>query len=506
MIEPIRIVDLFSGPGGLSEGFATCKDMQGQNAYSIGISVEKEEAAHRTLRLRAFLREFSEFPPEYYRWLKLGGEQPDWKDLYPKEWGRASDEAICAELGTSHASEQLSDAIKRVNGSANGRTVLIGGPPCQAYSLVGRARNSGKKDYVPAKDQRHFLYKEYCRVLNEFSPAVFVMENVKGMLSSTVEGLAIFGQVVADLESSGHGYKLYALSGDENAELIPQRFLVQAERFGIPQARHRVIIIGIRRDIASRLPDQFAPRLAKSERAVTVADVLSTMPPLRSGLSRNDSPMAWRDAMETAIERVQRSIANYKGDNRSSFAATVNDVTARLASTSQIGRWSPVRTPLPATIPVRLRTFLNDPRLSTLHGHETRGHMPSDLGRYLFAACYAIAEGSSPKATKFPSAIAPEHANWTSGKFEDRFRVQRWDHPSSTVTSHISKDGHYFIHPDPSQCRSLTVREAARLQTFPDNYVFLGNRTEQYVQVGNAVPPFLALQIAEAVLPIFDHV
>jgi DNA (cytosine-5)-methyltransferase 1 len=131
--------------------------------------------------------------------------------------------------------------------------------------------------------------------------------------------------------------------------------------------------------------------------------------------------------------------------------------------------------------------------------------MPSDLARYLFAACYGRIFGVSPKAPDFPEALAPNHRNWESGKFNDRFRVQLADRPSSTITSHIAKDGHYFIHPDPSQCRSLTVREAARLQTFPDNYMFLGNRTEQYVQVGNAVPPFLALQIAKAVLPIFEH-
>lgn len=128
--------------------------------------------------------------------------------------------------------------------------------------------------------------------------------------------------------------------------------------------------------------------------------------------------------------------------------------------------------------------------------------MPSDLTRYLFAATYTALAGTSPRAIDYPEILAPDHVNWSSGKFIDRFRVQSWKQPSTTVTSHISKDGHYFIHPDAKQCRSLTVREAARLQTFPDNYFFKGNRTQQFVQVGNAVPPFLAKQIAEAVLSL----
>jgi len=157
-----------------------------------------------------------------------------------------------------------------------------------------------------------------------------------------------------------------------------------------------------------------------------------------------------------------------------------------------------------------LSDWFKDERLTTLSSHESRGHMPSDLHRYFFAALYAGLKGISPKLSDFPEELLPIHKNveqGVSGKmFSDRFRVQLSNAPSTTITSHISKDGHYFIHYDPVQCRSLTVREAARLQTFPDNYKFEGMRTAQYHQVGNAVPPLLANKIAEIIYEVLEGV
>jgi DNA (cytosine-5)-methyltransferase 1 len=151
-----------------------------------------------------------------------------------------------------------------------------------------------------------------------------------------------------------------------------------------------------------------------------------------------------------------------------------------------------------------LADWLLDPRLGVLPNNETRCHMQSDLSRYLFASVYAELLGASPKASDFPDTLIPDHRSWASGSFADRFRVQLRGQPSTTITSHISKDGHYFIHPDPEQCRSLTAREAARLQTFPDNYFFKGTRTQQFIQIGNAVPPFLAKQIAQALYSLLN--
>ena len=151
-----------------------------------------------------------------------------------------------------------------------------------------------------------------------------------------------------------------------------------------------------------------------------------------------------------------------------------------------------------------------DSRMEGVCNHITRGHIVSDLHRYFFAACFAEVEGQSPILKDFPVDLLPAHRNAKraangNSLFVDRFRVQIGERPATTITSHISKDGHYYIHPDPTQCRSLTVREAARLQTFPDNYFFCGPRTAQYIQVGNAVPPLFAKQIAEIVHDVLNR-
>jgi DNA (cytosine-5)-methyltransferase 1 len=156
--------------------------------------------------------------------------------------------------------------------------------------------------------------------------------------------------------------------------------------------------------------------------------------------------------------------------------------------------------------PAKLAAWLDGSAVGGVLNHNSRGHMASDLRRYFFWSAYASIHGRSPSLADVPHFLRPDHENVkgdaTDAPFADRFRVQLPTKPSTTVTCHIAKDGHYYIHHDPQQCRSLSVREAARIQTFPDTYYFEGPVTEQYKQVGNAVPPFLAKQIGDLVARI----
>lgn len=502
MPSTFGVVDLFAGPGGLGEGFASFLE-DDHAPYRIGISVEKEASAHRTLTLRAFLRAYRArhgvLPKEFIDFHAGLASEPDWSAVDAEAWKHTIDEARALELGTEAAATAIDGAIATLKAKYDD-TILIGGPPCQAYSLVGRVRSRGKVGYVPEEDARHYLFREYIRVLDRLRPAAFVMENVKGMLSSTVESRLVFEMLMEDLSSLGtghaHHYELRCIQVEDGKASLqeaaqPSDFIVRAEAFGVPQRRHRVVIVGIRSDLARRTADT---AIAVSGMARTVRNVLETMPALRSGISRGrDDAAAWRGEV---LDAAKLLAGISKGKEKRALREAFLSVSKRVMDSTPIVR---AATHLPDGYGIsndELLQWIERPDLRAIAQHETRGHMASDLGRYLFAAVFGTVRGYSPKAADFPLVLSPDHRNWHSGVFNDRFRVQLADEASTTVTSHISKDGHYFIHPDPIQCRSLTVREAARLQTFPDDYLFLGNRTQQYVQVGNAVPPFLARQIS----------
>ena len=509
-MQHINVVDIFAGPGGLAEGFSRVVDQNGAQVFRIALSIEKEEKAHETLRLRSFLRQFETFPDEYYRFLNEGGDEPDWGALYPQEWQAACEEAWQMELGVEDPGIRLDARLDQIRAASEDRLVLVGGPPCQAYSLVGRSRNAGKKDYRPAADGRHFLYKEYIRILDRLKPAAFVMENVKGLLSSSVDGNSlIINRILEDLRGDRQGgarYRLLGLAPGEDGGFRledlprPRDFLLRSEEMGVPQARHRVIIVGIREDLADTFRDDGMPQLPDEIIASsTVRHVLQGAPRLRSGLSKSpDSAKAWKHAVRNGLETVMRLTGGPPVEVRAKLRAKAEKIKADLDAVVPSEREAS-GVGLADDCPAMLKEWLVDPKLRKLPNNDTRGHIEEDLTRYLFCSLFVEVVGRSPNSRDFPEELAPNHKSWKTGSFANRFRVQTWDSQATTITCHISKDGHYFIHPDPVQCRSLTVREAARLQTFPDNYLFKGARTHQYTQVGNAVPPFMAMQIGRFV-------
>ena len=504
-----KVIDLFSGPGGLGEGFAS---LDHGRAFKIAVSAEMDPFAHSTLTLRAFFRLAQNLGDlkainSYYAFCN-SAEFPHPCEMSPLLWAAANAEARKLTLGDP-ASDDTLDSILAAEKLGGNDTVIIGGPPCQAYSLVGRSRNAGKAGYVPEDDHRHYLYRQYLRIVGKTKPAAFVMENVKGILSSTVGGRRIFHDILNDLHDPvrastgkrGPRYVIRSLSTDTKFEhgmnpkdLDPRDFIVKAEDYGIPQARHRVILLGVREDIV--VPSS---RLSRAT-SITLSDALSGVPALRSGLHKQDSPFEWA----TRISNMGAKLAlDAKAANLNELSELLQSVSGTVHRTLESGG---LRVPKSGDIRHRnhAAAFLNwveDAELSVWLNHAARPHMDSDLRRYLYASAYAQVEGRSPRGhAEFALPdLAPAHANWESGKFVDRFKVQLKNRPSSTITSHLSKDGHYFIHPDPWQCRSLSVREAARLQTFPDNYFFQGGRSQQFHQVGNAVPPLLAHAIAGVV-------
>ncbi|WP_051911520.1 DNA cytosine methyltransferase [Methylomicrobium agile] len=196
-LNNIQVIDLFAGPGGLGEGFSNASD----DAFRIIVSAEKDQFAHQTLRLRAYYRQLlREAPDKLNVYLDFcnGTREIPWDESTQALWNEAGEEAKLIELGTESGNAELDIAIQQKL-DMNAPWVLIGGPPCQAYSLVGRSRNKGKIDYKPEKDDKHFLYKEYLRIIQKYRPAIFVMENVKGILSSKINGELIFHSILKDL-------------------------------------------------------------------------------------------------------------------------------------------------------------------------------------------------------------------------------------------------------------------------------------------------------------------
>jgi len=516
----IPVIDLFAGPGGLNEGFSY-DDHSGLRFKSV-LSIEMDSHAHDTLELRAFYRFFDykgqSVPDEYYQYVAGKISKQELFAKYRDAYESAKQEAYQATLGITPDEEINQRITKALAGQKD--WMLIGGPPCQAYSLAGRVKNMGvcraksesedKAKELFDNDTRQTLYIQYLKIIATHYPAVFVMENVRGILSAKVHGKLIYPKILDDLREPNKAiksdniqnqYKYHLLSfvtGDKPEEYAD--YLIRAEEYGLPQARHRVILLGIRDDV---LMKGVEVKPLSRQPSMSVKEAIGDLPELRSGFTDEyDTMGVWKAYLShvtgeqwvaNLAQEVQNVIANAEQERAQKHLETQkSDHKYDATQAPKLGGdWY---------IDEKLPCYLN---------HKARSHMKTDLRRYLFVAAYGQAIGRAPILRDFPNLLLPEHKNVLrngeegSQKFADRFKVQLAEETSSTVTSHISKDGHYFIHYDPVQCRSLTVREAARLQTFPDNYFFEGNRTEQYHQVGNAVPPYLAKQLADVARDLF---
>jgi len=439
-------IDLFAGCGGLSEGFKKA-------GFDIIAQVEMDKWACETLRTRHLYHELKKIGKGnlYQGYLREEVSRKDVLDKFSDIAESVSHRVIQATLGN----DGIARVLEKIESSqkyhdATGFHVLLGGPPCQPYSIVGRARDPFRME----KDERHYLYRHYLEILEWLQPDIFVYENVPGLFSAKAEGKEIFIRLLEDFSSLSHPYKITPPL--ERIYEDPCSYILNSADFNIPQSRKRLILIGYKKSLEDKIPgirEIFTglQKLAlgnRKENLLTVDDAIGDLPALKPG-----------------------------GGSDGWFIPYNSSTDLR---------------------PYQIKMREDSPGVLN---HRARIHMESDLERYRFFIDHRKNGNGAANLDdlgKERPDLVPNHKHLD--KFLDRFKVQWWDCPSSTITAHISKDGHYYIHPDINQCRSFTVREAARCQSFPDNFKFEGSRSAQFKQVGNAVPPLLAYRIARVII------
>lgn len=410
--KKITYIDLFAGAGGLSEGFIRA-------GFTPIAHVEMNKDACDTLKTRTAYHWLMKNQEEktYYNYLKAEEKR---KEIL---WSKIPDNLINSVINKEISEETLPYIFKIIDDELNGKKVdvIIGGPPCQAYSIAGRARDPhGMK-----RDQRNFLYKYYVEFLKRYEPDVFVFENVPGILSAK-NGIHLENIFKAIRKA---GYEL---------SLPPNKYnVLNAKNFNVLQDRKRVIIIGWKKELNLSYP---IFEEAHSEYEV-LKDLFSDLKPLKNG-----------EGTLNAVEYVSS-----------------------------------------ATEYLRLTKIRSDFNLVTQH--IARPNNENDLEIYRIAVD-KWDNGKRLNYAELPPRLI-KHNNTKS--FTNRFQVVNGKGITHTVVAHIAMDGHYYIHPDKIQNRSITVREAARIQSFPDDYFFEGSRTAAFKQIGNAVPVLMAEEIAKRI-------
>ena len=409
MSTKLNYIDLFAGAGGLSEGFINA-------GFNPIAHVEMDEAACYTLKTRTayhYLKENKKFD-KYIRYLKGEISRNELYSVIPLE---LMESIINIEL----SNEKNREIFKRIDTQLGNKKVdiIIGGPPCQAYSLVGRARS----DDGMQSDPRNHLYLQYAKFLKRYQPKMFVFENVMGLRSA--DGGGYFKKMVHEFNKLGYDVA---------------DFLFNAKNFGVLQNRKRIILIGHKKELNLSIPD----------------------------FKQEESDIHLVDSVFHDLPKIQ---AGERFDKYYKYAKPTNDYLKKSGIRNGI---------------------------DVLTQHVSRPHTEQDKEIYRIAVD-ELSKGERLSYTSLPERLKT-HKNQHS--FFDRFKVV--DNSAAfaqTVVAHIAKDGHYYIHPDRNQNRSITVREAARLQSFPDDFYFEGvkegaNRTAAFKQIGNAVPPLMALVLA----------
>jgi DNA (cytosine-5)-methyltransferase 1 len=416
-------IDLFAGAGGLSEGFMR-KDF-------VPIAhVEMNKDASDTLKTRTV-----------YYYLKKNGKESLYKEyllnnnrIKEEFWKEIPEEIVRSVINKEISEESLEFIYNNIDKrleefDIKEVDVIIGGPPCQAYSVAGRARDPEKME----KDPRNFLYKYYVEFLKRYKPKMFVFENVPGILSA--KNGAHLDNIIKALEEAGYKWGM-----PQNDKMV-----LNSKDFGVLQDRKRVIIIGWREDLPFKYPN-FKTKEYSNE---VLKDLFKDLPIMSQG--------------EGTMNAVK-----YKGE-----------------ATDYL-HWAKIRSK----------------EWNILTHHLVRPNNKIDLEIYQ-RAVNLWNEGKRLNYTELPERLIT-HKNLKS--FTNRFQVVNGKGISHTVVAHIAMDGHYYIHPDIKQNRSISVREAARIQSFPDDYFFEGSRTAVFKQIGNAVPPLMAESIAEEIYEMINSI
>jgi DNA (cytosine-5)-methyltransferase 1 len=402
----MNYIDLFAGAGGLSEGFI-------RERFEPIAHVEMSAEASDTLRTRVAFHHFQQMKKlnQYYSYLK--------QDITRNElWNSIPQELLESVINEEITDKSIESIFLKIDLQLDSKKVdvIIGGPPCQAYSLVGRSRDPNRMK----GDKRNFLFRYYAQFLIRYKPKFFVFENVLGLLTA---GNAKYLNEMLELFSE-IGY-----SADFQ--------VLNAEEYGVLQRRRRVIIIGRKGKTKFHFP-----KLETIENSwQTKKDLFFDLPALKPG-------------QEIPVAKYTKQINEYlkKTETRNGIDYTTQ--------------------------------------------HITRNHNDRDLEIYSLAIDKWLNERQRLKYNDIPKRLQT-HKNTIA--FLDRYKVIDPTGHSHTVVAHISKDGHYYIYPDPKQVRSISVREAARIQSFPDDYFFEGGRTAAFKQIGNAVPPLMAEKIATSI-------